>query len=510
MRKTHLYWWFLGILIVFAVYKTWFAKVDDLEVALKLAGANRRELEKVIAHYKNVDEDKEKLKATQFLISNSIIHASQKTGIRDIYHNSIQFNPLDYKDFPSVREAKDSLFKVSQVTTIINYDIQELRSDFLIKHIDRCFKIWRGSPWKDKIDFDKFCNYILPYRGTSESICYWPEELYNKYQNVLDTIQEKTIINTCIALNTAIANDISYDNRWVARGLGVQSIHDILETKSGMCDDLTVYGLCVMRSFGIPVSIDFDIHGRHNYGHSWCVVFDESGDAESFGPGEQHPGEHKHTFAKSRYRTLAKVFRKNFSANEDGLYLQVNDENDIPPFFRVRNISDVTKEYIKTYNIEYMLEQPLSVKQKYLYICVFNNGVWKPVQWGEISQDHVVFENMGADILYMIGCFNKKRIYPVSEPFILKTDGSKKFLGTSSVKVSKQFAIKVIKGYEAPKKNKEYYLYFWENRRWNLSQTIIVNKDSLLDLANLNKNTLYKFQNFSRPFTVNDSTFTWW
>lgn len=510
MKKSNWYWWILGILILFTIYRTWLSKPNSLEVALELAGENRNELEEVIDHYKSIDKDKEKLEAARFLISNSIIHASQKTELKDLQGNPILFNPLDYSDFAATKEAKDSIFRVSSVNNRVDFDILKLESDFLIKHIDFCVEVWRESPWKDMVDFNQFCSYILPYRGTSESISYWVEALHEKYQNVLDTISEKTIINTCKALNSAIAKHISYDNRWVSGGLGVQSIPEILETKSGMCDDLTVYGLSVMRSFGLPVSIDFDIHGRFNYGHSWCVIFDENGLSESFGPGEDQPGDHKHTFSKARYRTLAKVFRKNFFINENGLYSKVKDQYTIPPFFRARNISDVTEEYVKTCNVEYYLDQALPVEQKYLYMCVFNNGRWKPIQWGELKQSEVVFQAMGPEILYMVGYFYNDRIYPVSDPFILEPDGSKRFINSSGLKVNEQFIFTRIAGFEVPKKEKEYHLYFWKDNRWKQDQTIIAEKDSILNVANLNKNTLYKFQNFSRPFMVNDSTYTWW
>ena len=46
----------------------------DVERALKLAGDNRAELEKVLEHYRKRPEDKLKLKAAYFLIANMPYH----------------------------------------------------------------------------------------------------------------------------------------------------------------------------------------------------------------------------------------------------------------------------------------------------------------------------------------------------------------------------------------------------------------------------------------------------
>jgi len=510
MKKNNWYWWILIGIVLIVTYQTWIKRSNNLEVAINFAGKNSIELEKVIEHYSKIDKDKEKLAAAQFLISNCIIHFSQEKKLKDPQGNPVLYNPLDYANMAAAGSARDSILRVTRVESKMNLDINTLNSNFLIKHIDYSINIWRNCPWKAEINFDQFCNYILPYRGVSEPISFWIEELHQKYKHVVDTISNKTIVNTCKALNAAMANDIKYDNRWVSGGLGTQSIPDILKNKSGMCDDMTAYGACVMRAFGIPTSIDFDIHGRNNYGHSWCVIHDESGKTQSFGPGEDQPGEHVHAIQNKRWKRLAKVFRKSFAINKNGLCFKVQDLNSIPPFFRAQNISDVSNQYMKTFDVEYSLEQALTTNQRYMYICVYNNQMWRPIQWGEIKNDRVIFPDMGADILYIVGYFSGSQIVPISSPFILLPNGTKQFI-TEEGKINENPLIfKRIASFGVPKGGNEYQLFSWQTNHWNHEQTVMATKDTLLVINDVKENTLYRFQNSARPFTVHDSVYTWW
>lgn len=495
-------------ILIFVVVKLWFDKPNQLQIALKFAGQNRFELEEVINHYTIVDADEEKLEAAKFLIANSYIHFSQRIQLTTSNNKPIKFNPLNYPSTPAAGVAKDSVFRISKVSQEKLIDAQELKANYLIKHIDFIVGVWRKSPWKKRVDFDRFCKYILPYRGVDEPITNWGSLLNAKYSPILDSISDKSILNVCKVINAALANDIHYDNRWVSGGLGTQSILEIMDTGSGMCDDLSVYGACVMRSLGIPVAIDFDIHGRFNYGHSWCVVFDEEGKSWSFGTGEEQPGEHIHTFKKFHWRKLAKVFRKDFNINGKGLYSNIEELNSIPPFFRVKNVVDVSDEYIETVNVEHESGE-LSDNQQYLYLCVYNNKIWQPIQWSEIKGTKVLFTKMGTEIMYLAGYYAYNRLNPVSDPFVIQKDGFKKYITSTEDSTNKPFTLKVIRGFEAPKAGKEYQLFSWEKRRWRYAKSFTAQADSLLIFNGLRKGTLYRFQETSRPFLVDDTLIFW-
>lgn len=500
---------FVGILLIVIIsLLIHFTKPNQLKTALKTAEENKPELIAVLSHYSKKDANEQKLKAAQFLISNCYIHSSTRTKVYDPNNNQIYFNPLIYPDNESAREAKDSLFKTSIIKRRISNDAKELSSSYLIKHIDFSFDVWKNSPWGECVNFDQFCRYILPYRVVDEPISDWTELLYSKYHHIIDTLSNKTILNACKAVNKVLAKDIQYENRWVTGGLGTMSIPEILKNKTGMCDDLVVFGSCVMRSLGIPVAVDFDIHGRFNYGHSWCVVFDEQGCPWSFGPGEEQPGEHIHTFEKYRWRKLAKVFRRNFQIAPEGINSQIKDLNSIPPFFKNGNITDVTDDYINTIDLELQISNK-DIKEKIIYLCVYNNKTWLPLQFSEIKSGKVVFPKMGKEIMYCLGRYKNNRIYTISPPFILTKNGSKKIINGFGEQNNQKFFMNKISGYEYTKEGKNYNLYKWEDYKWKYIKDYKAAKDSLIQFQDLDKNTLYRFQETSRPFTVTDTLAIW-
>jgi len=496
------------LLLVIISLLMYINKSSQLKTALKLAGKNKEELIVVLNHYSKNDADEQKLKAAKFLISNCYIHSSTQIEVYDQNNNQIEFNPLIYPDAESAREAKDSLFRTSTVKQRTRNDATELSSVYLIKHIDFSFDVWKNSPWNKSINFDQFCKYILPYRAVDEPLSDWDEILYSKYHHIIDTLTDKTILNACKAVNKILANDIHYENRWVTGGLGTMSIPEILKNKTGMCDDLVVFGTCVMRSLGIPVAVDFDIHGRFNYGHSWCVVFDEEGNPWSFGPGEEQPGEHIHTFDKYRWRKLAKVFRRNFQIDSKGINTQMKGLNSIPPFFKNGNITDVTDDYINTVDLELQINNK-DINEKIVYLCVYNNKIWLPLQFSEIKSGKVVFPKMGKEIMYSLGRYKNNRIYTISPPFILTKNGSKKIINGFGEQNNQKFSMDKISGYEYAKKGKNYNLYKWEDYKWKYIRNFVAVKDSMLEFQGLNKNTLYRFQGTSRPFTVTDTLAIW-
>jgi len=442
-------------------------------------------------------------------ISNCYIHFSNKPEIYDrITNDTIHIDPLVYPDGILAGIAKDSIIRNSKVIRNTKFDVQELSSEYLIDHIDFMYTNWKNSPWYNDIDYQQFCKYILPYRAINEPLSDWSGKLYKKYHHILDTLTDKNILNACKAVNEVLAGDIKYDRRWIKGGLGIQSIPEMERNRSGMCDDMTVYGICVMRALGIPVAVDFDIHGRIDLGHSWCVVFDEKGKTWSFGAGEDQPGEHIKTFDMYEWKKLAKVFRRNFFINPEGLYAKVENLNEIPPFFRARNITDVTHEYIKTFDVEYT-SQTLPKNQKYFYLCVYNERVWRPIQCSEVEKNNLSFSGMGPEIMYLIAYYFANQIHPVSDPFILNKDGTSEFISGDGEPIPEFKLYDKIRGLGFIEKDKPYQLYIWKKNTWSNIKEYAAQEDSILTLRDIKKNTLYRVEVDARPFVVNDSIVYW-
>jgi hypothetical protein len=479
----------------------------SLETSLKLSGANRAELEKVLEHYNKREGDGLKLRAAKYLISNCYIYSAQSAWFEDDNKKKINFFPPKYRRIDKVRTVRDSLLRNANYVSNITNDCQALRSDYLINHIDTMVSIWQASAWRNKINFDQFCRFILPYRVLNEPQSNWARLLAKKYGAVADSASD--IVTVAKAINKALARDIKYNVCWIG-GIGLQSVPELFDSKSGMCDDLAVYGVCAMRACGIPSAVDFTIWAKTNMGHSWGVIFDENGAPLSFGPGEQAPGEHKKIFFSLQpYLKLAKVYRRMFEINQSGLWSKVDDLMTIPQFFHQMNIIDVTAEYIPVHD----LELPVNGYEKstgLVYICVYNSGKWAPVHWARVKNGKAIFSKMGDDILYVIGKFEEEEIIPISTPFIFDKDQNVFYLDSKHSIKNSITLNKNIPGIGPLNNKKEHQLLKWCNNKWISIQEIKVQPDNSLTINNLTERTLYKFEGNSRPFTIASDKVVWW
>src|SRR5690606_32309118 len=136
------------------------------------AGENRPELEKVLQHYKGTG-DELKLKAAVFLIEN--MHGQQLIDTNS-FGNEIYFDLLEslnrridhkitadliYQHIDSLNQKRRLTPQRSRVRHV--NDSQILNAEFLISNIDKAFLIWQSAPWSKEVNFDTFCEYILPY-----------------------------------------------------------------------------------------------------------------------------------------------------------------------------------------------------------------------------------------------------------------------------------------------------------------------------------------------------------
>lgn len=69
------------------------------------------------------------------------------------------------------------------------HDIREVDSAYLCNNIEWAFKVWREQPWGKNVSFETFCEYILPYRIEDETLEYWREMYYEKYNSLLDSLR---------------------------------------------------------------------------------------------------------------------------------------------------------------------------------------------------------------------------------------------------------------------------------------------------------------------------------
>ena len=146
----------------------------DVSAALRQAGNNRAELEKVLDRYSGNPADSLKFRAAVFLVENMPGHTYYKGNQLEQY--------LGY--YPLLREimeaglspavASDSIRNrygiLDEAGLKLCKDIETVDSAYLCDNIEWAFKVWKEQPWGRNVPFDDFCEYILPYRVGNETL----------------------------------------------------------------------------------------------------------------------------------------------------------------------------------------------------------------------------------------------------------------------------------------------------------------------------------------------------
>jgi uncharacterized membrane protein (DUF2068 family) len=179
-----------------------------LEHALKAAGTNRPELEKVLAHYKG---DTLKYKAAVFLIENMPGHYSY-AGDKVLEYYALgeniqlqsELTPVQQRD--SLRNISDAQFPGLAQNTVP--DISIMQAAYLIKNIDAAFGLWETKPWAQHLSFEQFCEFLLPYKCVElQQLDHWRDTLSARFGSRLAAMplnddQYASPYNTAVTVQT--------------------------------------------------------------------------------------------------------------------------------------------------------------------------------------------------------------------------------------------------------------------------------------------------------------------
>jgi hypothetical protein len=132
--------------------------------ALKYAGENRAELEKVLTHYRN-DSNPLKLRAAIFLIENMPGHRTFVGEEIEAYYRAVDGMIALSADKRTRQQKLDSIVDAHpQIWTNTAEDIHVISGDYLVENIDLAFRAWERSAYARHLDFDQFCDFVLPYK----------------------------------------------------------------------------------------------------------------------------------------------------------------------------------------------------------------------------------------------------------------------------------------------------------------------------------------------------------
>ena len=376
--------------------------ITSLEVALRSAGDNRGELEKVLCYYKRKNTDSLKYKAACYLIENMPFHRYSVGEQLENYKSYYAW--LKKSKGKEPQQVADSVKKVYGPMKEPNKirDIMEIDSAYLCHNIDWAFKVWQEQPWGKSISFDVFCEYLLPYRIGDEPLVYWREMYYAKYNSLLDTLRMSDsldIEDPVVAANYLI-NKLPDKWHYYTSTTPYSFGHigpEYVQYLSGTCREVTDFAVYLFRALGIPCAIDFvPVRSYVNAGHFWLVAWDKTGEAYMANFPENLGMVRKNWWY--RWDDSPKVYRYTFDINKE-LYEQMAKYNEkVYSFWSLPKFMDVTYEY--AYSFEKELVIPLEklyrnqCSGRIAYLCVTNRDNWIPVDWTEFDAQHLAFRNV--------------------------------------------------------------------------------------------------------------------
>lgn len=353
-----------------------------LSDALEFAGDNRKELEKVLVHYKDSGQ---KYDAARFLIENMPIYYSYTGAELDSAKaalNTAGENGVVAPEFIRRWKTPQGLEKI--------YDAHVVSADFLIRNIDCAFSAWKKRHWNKSLSFDDFCELILPYRLDNEPLEEWRQAYEKRYAFLLDSIYSGTDLIEAAAVIGRYLKKEKFIYNWELN-LPHKGASYLMNHRVGTCLDACDLTLYVMRSLGIPAAIDFYAYSSETRkGHTWNVIRDTTGMYWGmwFTDRELERGR-----VYSDKRKAGKVFRKCFST----------------PYNK-----DVSAEY-------YPDTLRLSLKDKAmekLYLGVFHPRYWKAIDEAQVKKGDVIFPNVESNVVYAPLAKVKGTFQTVDYPFL--------------------------------------------------------------------------------------------
>lgn len=388
-----------------------------------LQGCNMRpwskKLDNVVTHYEK-ESDSQKIAAAKYLLKNMPGHFAT-TGDYEFCYAELQ-SVLESRTL-TWNERLDSIEKVeAKWATRIKYVPVEdaVSSDYLIKDIDAAFNQWRNGEWAKHLDFNLFCEYLLPFTiSNTQPIFDWRDSLKTFAQGYISHLNECYDYrgdprSAVILVNTTLKSMVSRQNKQF-RAHKVPIFNPELFVKypnAASCGENADITALIMRSKGLPVAIDFTPQwpDRIN-GHVWCVLWSVHGRTIQFNPFTSNPGQ-----SSFQHQRISKVFRRTYAINKSFVRILKRHPEAIhttgTPFF-----SDVTEEYTTPFDIKVHLEK--KIKGGIVYLAVFDNYKWHPLWFGRALGRTASFKKVGRDVMYIAMSYEGGKFVPVSRPFHL-------------------------------------------------------------------------------------------
>ncbi len=308
---------------------------------------------------------------------------------------------------------------------MIKKDAQIITSDILIKTINKAFDTWQNNSWCQHLNFDEFCEYILPYKyAECQVLDHWRDTLLLKFDK---------------SIKEAFVNDETYSSPYHIGKIINREINDkiainldegrmnfphffrsdlIYQLPFGSCNDYTALMLAAMRSHGVPATIDFIPQWGHKDGgnHKWISILNKNGKFLPIPHLHQNPGD-----VFFPMHILPKIYRQTYAEIPDRAeYIRKSPY--IFDYFTQFH-KDVTAEYTTTTDLIIPVNTK-NISGKYAFIACSSHRTWNIVDFGKIKGNKTHFSQMGRNVVYLVLGYDGKELIPIADPFHLDKDGN--------------------------------------------------------------------------------------
>ena len=374
---------------------------EDVRNALRQSRANRSELETVIRHFSEKDDDSLKLKAAYFLIANMPGHYSYTGDYLETFRTRV--DSAYSSESPIVREVLYNaplLLENVVVGLKRQYDIENIGSDFLIDHINYEIDAYRDNPLYSDLSFEDFCEYVLPYRLFYEKIndkfLSYQKRVRDSMATFLRSLPYTSYTTSDLVRKAGFGQ--TFNNQRLKAGYNLPDPD--LRYYTFECNARAQYECLKLRSLGIPSFVDFcPAWSSRDGSHSWHNYLDIYGKV-----------------IRPDQASYSKVYRRTYAANPVPDSTQLCRNETIPFMFRNPFIRDVTDEYAEVYDVD--MRNIAGIRAHYGYLCLHNKLVWQPVAWGEFDCDRIRFTKLAGGCLFLpVCCVEKEGMRAFDYPF---------------------------------------------------------------------------------------------
>lgn len=405
---------------------------QGVEESLSIAGRNKRELKKVLRHYRKNPADSLKYQAALFLIDNMKWHGNETeikfpdstipdlvtqadtfytSAVGDADNSQMGKKEINDKFSKFGKKNQDTIKKISirpPYAEIIPFDdLKNIKSPLLIAHIDNAFDRWQTSSFAKNLTFEEFCEYLLPYRALSRnSLTLNGKMVYDQFGKQLDKAQPYTIGNIIDRYNHYLNRmRIMLGEKTVMPNLGY---YELFFKKKLDCVEQCELECNVLRACGIPTVIDINIGNREFVGqHHHIVIIDTL--------GQPHPFHGEAGYPKGKgwgYRADIKfnIYRSLYGAQKDSPLFLKKETEALPVNFNDPCIRDVTSYIKKVYPLNLPLERKTENNLAWLYSYANNPQGIKAITWGMVDSTgtKAQFDNVVPDMLYFLATMNSE------------------------------------------------------------------------------------------------------